>query len=63
MSTIIYPTTNLKTGENLILEKGDGVYVYDNNGNKYLEGMAGLWCTSLGYNNQELIDSGTGAAQ
>ena len=59
MSTIIYPTTNLKTGENLILEKGDGVYVYDNNGNKYLEGMAGLWCTSLGYNNQELIDAAT----
>ena len=59
MSTIIYPTTNLKTGENLILEKGDGVYVYDNNGNQYLEGMAGLWCTSLGYNNQELIDAAT----
>lgn len=59
MSTLIFPTTNLKTGENLILEKGDGIYVYDNNGNQYLEGMAGLWCTALGYNNQELIDAAT----
>jgi len=59
MSSLILPSTNLKTGINLTLEKGDGVYVYDNDGNKYLEGMAGLWCTSLGYNNQELIDAAT----
>ncbi len=57
MSAIIYPTTNLKATETLTLERGDGVYVYDNNGNKYLEGLAGLWCTSLGYNNRELIET------
>lgn len=57
MSGIIYPTTNLKATETLTLERGDGIYVYDNNGNQYLEGLAGLWCTSLGYNNRELIDT------
>lgn len=57
MSGIIYPTTNLKATESLTLERGDGVYVYDNNGKEYIEALAGLWCTSLGYNNRELIDT------
>ncbi|MFT5592393.1 MAG: 4-aminobutyrate--pyruvate transaminase [Oceanicoccus sp.] len=57
MSTIIYPTTNLKHTETLTIERGEGVYIYDNQGNKYIEGLAGLWCTSLGYGNQELIDT------
>ena len=59
MSQIIYPTTNLFATESLTIERGDGAYVYDNKGNKYLEGLAGLWCTSLGYNNKELIDTAT----
>lgn len=57
MSQIIYPTTNLKATETLKLERGDGAYVYDSNGKQYLEALAGLWCTSLGYNNRELIDT------
>ena len=31
------------------LERGKGVFVYDSNGKAYIEGMAGLWCTALGY--------------
>jgi len=57
VTSVIYPTTNLKQIEQLIIDRGDGVYVYDTNGNKYLEGLAGLWCTSLGYGNKELIDA------
>jgi adenosylmethionine-8-amino-7-oxononanoate aminotransferase len=57
MSSVIYPTTNLKQLEQLIVDRGEGVYIYDSNGKKYLEGLAGLWCTSLGYANQELIDT------
>ena len=57
MSTIIYPTTNFKATETLTIERGEGAYVYDDKGNKYIEGMAGLWCTSLGYGNQELIEA------
>lgn len=59
MSQIIYPTTNLQHTETLTIARGDGAYVYDNNGKQYLEGLAGLWCTSLGYNNRELIESTT----
>jgi len=57
MSAIIYPTTNLKNTETLTLERGNGAYVYDNNDKQYLEALAGLWCTSLGHNNSELIEA------
>lgn len=59
MTSIIYPTTNLDAIEKLTIEKGKGVYVYDSKGKKYLEGLAGLWCTSLGYGNQEVIETAT----
>jgi 4-aminobutyrate--pyruvate transaminase len=57
MSSIIYPTTNFKSIETLVIERGEGAYVYDNKGKQLIEGMAGLWCTSLGYGNKELIDA------
>lgn len=59
MSSVIYPTTNLKAIEQLVIDRAEGVYVWDKEGNKYLEGLAGLWCTALGYGNQELIDTAT----
>ena len=46
MPSIIYPTTNFAEIEQLCIERGEGVYVYDDRGNQYLEGLAGLWCTS-----------------
>lgn len=57
MSSIIYPTTNFKATRTLTIERGEGAYVYDSEGNQYLEALAGLWCTSLGYNNRELVDT------
>ena len=57
MTAVIYPTTNLAATEQLKFDRGEGIYVYDQNGKQYLEGLAGLWCTGLGYGNQELIDT------
>ena len=57
MSQMIYPTTNLTATEQLVIERGEGVYVYDSAGKQYLEGLAGLWCTALGYGNEELIET------
>lgn len=59
MSQMIYPTTNLMATEQLVIERGEGVYVYDNEGRRYLEGMSGLWCTALGYGNEEVIQTAT----
>lgn len=57
MPSVIYPTTNFKVTEQMIVDRGEGIYIYDSEGKQYLEGMAGLWCTGLGYNNRELIDT------
>jgi len=42
-----------------ILREGKGVYIYDDAGNEFIEGMAGLWCTSLGYGEERLVDAAT----
>jgi 4-aminobutyrate---pyruvate transaminase len=64
VETLVHPYTNLAgfrdTGP-LIIERGEGVYVYDTEGKRYIESMAGLWCTALGYGNEELVE--TAAAQ
>lgn len=59
MTHLIYPTTNFKAIEQLSIERGEGCYVWDKQGKQYLEGLAGLWCTALGYGNQELINTAT----
>ena len=54
----INPYTNLKEIRkfgSLTIKKGNGIYVYDENNNKYIEGLAGLWCVALGFNNKRLI--------
>jgi len=39
-----------------VITKAQGVYIYDEQGNKLLDAMAGLWCVNLGYGRQELVD-------
>ena len=41
----------------IVLEKGEGVYLYDTDGKKYLDFAAGYAVSSLGYGNQELNDA------
>ena len=55
MTSVLYPTTNLSQLEQLNIVRGEGIYVYDDRGRRYLEGLAGLWCSALGYGNRELI--------
>ena len=38
----------------LVITRGEGVRVWDETGKEYIEGMAGLWCVSLGFGNQRL---------
>jgi 4-aminobutyrate--pyruvate transaminase len=60
VEALLHPTTNLaahRTQGPLVLERGEGVYVYDASGKRYIEGLAGLWCTGLGYGNAELVEA------
>ncbi|KAI7980139.1 hypothetical protein LOK49_Contig192G00005 [Camellia lanceoleosa] len=43
----------------LVIEKSEGCYLYDTNGKKYLDSLAGLWCTALGGNEHRLVDAAT----
>jgi len=45
-----------KTGARVIT-RASGVYLWDSEGEKLLDGMAGLWCVNLGYGRQELVDA------
>ncbi len=40
-----------------IITKADGVYLWDSEGHKMLDGMAGLWCVAIGYGRRELADA------
>lgn len=42
-----------------IITRADGVYIYDVDGNKILDGMSGLWCVNAGYGRDELVDAAT----
>lgn len=41
----------------LVIEKGHGIYVEDNNGKRYIEGMAGLWSVALGFGEKRLVEA------
>lgn len=40
-----------------VIARADGVYLYDSDGRKILDGMSGLWCVNLGYGRRELADA------
>ncbi len=60
VEALLHPYTNAvahrKTGPH-IMEGGQGVYVFDDQGKRYIEGMAGLWCAGLGFGDAELIEA------
>ena len=41
----------------LVITGGDGVYVIDDDGKRYIEGLAGLWCTALGFSDKRLAEA------
>ena len=56
----LHPYTNAKAHEQngpLIIERGEGVYVWDDGGKQYLEAMAGLWSASLGFHEPRLVQA------
>ena len=40
-----------------IITKAEGVYLWDSEGHKILDGMAGLWCVAVGYGREELVEA------
>lgn len=60
VAAVLHPFTDLKAHEEdgpFIIDRGSGVYVTDENGKTYIEGMSGLWCASLGFSERRLVDA------
>ncbi|MDX0752302.1 aminotransferase class III-fold pyridoxal phosphate-dependent enzyme [Sinorhizobium medicae] len=58
--SLVHPYTNLavhqETGPHVITG-GDGIYVVDDEGKRYIEGLAGLFCAGLGFSEQRLVEA------
>jgi 4-aminobutyrate---pyruvate transaminase len=60
IANVLHPYTNAVVHEKvgpMVIERGDGIYVIDSAGNRYIEGLGGLFCASLGFSEQRLVDA------
>ncbi len=58
----LHPYTNARKHESvgpLVLTEGKGIFVYDDQGKEYIEGLAGLWCAALGFGEERLVRAAT----
>lgn len=46
-----------------VITRAKGVYIWDSEGNRLIDGMAGLWCVQVGYGREELAEAGYKALQ
>ena len=56
----LHPATDHKALAEIgarIIVRGDGIYVWDSEGNRILDAMSGLWCVNVGYGRRELADA------
>lgn len=56
----LHPYTNHDQHQRIgpmVIERGEGVYVYDSAGRRYLEALGGLFCASLGFSESRLADA------
>lgn len=56
----IHPATNLRRHERIgpmVIDRGQGIYVYDDEGREYIEALAGLWSVGVGFGEQRLVEA------
>jgi len=57
---LFHPATNARRHEQvgpMIIERGNGIYVYDDQGKEYIEGLAGLWSVAVGFGEERLAQA------
>lgn len=57
---LFHPNTNLRRHERvgpIVIDRGEGIYVYDDQGNEYIEALAGLWSVGVGFGEKRLVDA------
>ena len=62
VASVLHPYTDARAHQRngpLVITRGEGVRVFDDQGNGYIETVAGLWCASLGFSNERLVEAAT----
>ncbi len=57
---VLHPYTDLRAHQSvgpLVIARGEGVRVFDDAGKPYIDAVAGLWCASLGFSNERLVEA------
>lgn len=56
----IHPWTDFsvfKEKGSIVISESEGAYVFDSDGNRYLDGIGGLWCVNIGYGREEMAEA------
>lgn len=57
---MLHPFTSVheqQTAGPFVIDRGEGIRVYDDAGKEYIDAMAGLWCLNVGYGRREIIEA------
>jgi 4-aminobutyrate---pyruvate transaminase len=57
---VLHPATNARKHEEIgpiVIDRGEGIYVFDDQGNRYIEGLAGLWSVAVGFGEKRLVEA------
>ncbi|GAN76545.1 aspartate aminotransferase family protein [Acidisphaera rubrifaciens] len=60
IGSVLHPYTDLVAHQEIgpvVITRGKGVRVWDDTGRDYIEAVAGLWCASLGFDNERLVEA------
>lgn len=58
ISTTLHPYTDARAHERqgpVVIDRGRGIYIYDDAGKEYIEGLAGLWSVAVGFDEPRLV--------
>lgn len=62
VASVLHPYTDARAHQKngpLVITRGEGVRVFDDQGKSYIETVAGLWCAALGFHNERLVEAAT----
>ena len=57
---VLHPYENLKdrgTYKRKLIVKSDNIYLYDEDGKRYIDGPGGMWCNNIGHGNKEIAEA------
>lgn len=62
VASVLHPYTDARAHQKngpMVITRGEGVRVFDDQGKGYIETVAGLWCAALGFHNERLVQAAT----